>query len=85
MKIFFEPNDAKYLVFRFKEGEFSDPEIPPGWDGRWEEKASYFGNTGLSSYFSLSMNASATAHPTNRFEVREDGDIAQVYVIMKSN
>lgn len=78
MKVFFEPNDARYIVFRRGE-RMPLEEFPPGLEGRWEERPDFLGLS--ASVWERPHGSAASAFPTNRFEVREDGEIAQVFEV----
>lgn len=79
MKVFFEPDDATYIVFRMKEGMRRE-QMPNDLEGLWKERTDYFASAMLHTFAAVPV-IHAEARPTNHFEVRSDGEIAQVWEV----
>ena len=91
MRIYFEPSDCEFIVYRLDEQLLRDYVRFPmavSYEGRWESNP--FKNHQLPAIERMKiaselempgtirvLNASATA----RYEVREDGKVAQVYEV----
>lgn len=69
-------NEPDYVVIRPAPG-LPNGFLPPHWDGRWIDRA-----TVPECYASPDPSMStATAVPTGRFEVRDDGVVAEVFEV----
>lgn len=81
MKVFFEPGDAKYIVFRMAEG-MDRSQMPVDLEGRWDPIDRYVDR---SVYLVDAYVTGGNAFPTNGFEVRSDGEIAQMWEVMSEH
>ena len=73
------PGTTKWIVVR---GDHDMPPgfMPPGLDGRWQERDR------IPDYPPIfeGRYSTATAHPTGRVEIRDDGAIAEVYEMLRT-
>jgi hypothetical protein len=72
---------ARYVVWRVQPG------LPPGWmpeglEGRWEPRE-VVERLALLPYddTARTLGPVAVARPVDRYEVREDGEVAQVWIV----
>jgi hypothetical protein len=70
------PGTTKWIVVRGC-NDMPPGFMPPGLDGRWQERARI--SHGLIAFLVDGLNSTATAHASGRVEIREDGAIAEVY------
>lgn len=68
------PGTTEWIVVR-ADREMPPGFMPPGLDGKWQERASM----PFAAPVFEGLHSRATAHPTGRVEIREDGAIAEVY------
>lgn len=76
MKALLARTDIRYVVWR-RRPDLPDEQMPRGWEGRWELMREVTMSVRLRP--SSTPYSAATAIPTDRYEVREDGEVARVY------
>lgn len=80
MRILFDPEDAKYVVLR-RASEMPPGQMPPELDGRWDDRERYRHLAVQDFGAAPNWAGWAIAQPSNHFEVRSDGEIAQVWLV----